>query len=295
MVTSFLMSTYAAQGTESGGDIPMQYPKLSIITPSLNQVDFIEQTICSVLDQGYPCLEYIIIDGGSTDGTLNVIGKYSRYLAYWVSEPDGGQSQAINKGLHASTGALVGWQNSDDYYLPGSFHKVANAFHTVDADVYYGHKYNVDTAGQIMRAQCYVPYSLHSNVYEGMVMANQSAFWRKELLEQVGYLDEKLHYAMDYEFFLRLGVSGFRFCLINDWLGCLRVHGGTKSLQFGDRWEQELHYADERNGIRRSAVRLNRALSRVRRLYYYIHQGNLSYLVSGIWRRFKQVPYQPFQ
>lgn len=263
----------------------MNYPKLSIVTPSYNQANFLEQTICSVLDQGYPELEYIVIDGGSTDGSVEIIRKYEKYISYWVSEPDNGQAHALNKGFKLCTGVLVGWQNSDDYYLPGAFEKVAKAFETHPADVYYGHKYNVDVGGKVLRSQCYVPYSLHSNIYEGMIMANQSAFWRRELFSQIGYLDDRLHYALDYDFFLRIGISGANFCLINDWLGCLRIHQDAKTSQHKERWQGEIEYVEQKLGIHRRLQSFNTIISRIRRTYHYLKQKNYGYLMTGVRNR----------
>ena len=265
----------------------MDWPKISIVTPSLNQVAFIEQTICSVLDQNYPNLEYIIIDGGSTDGTLGTIKKYQQYLTYWVSEPDEGQTQAINKGFRICTGDLVAWQNSDDYYLPGAFSRVAQVYQIHEADVYFGHKYNVDEAGRIIRPQCYTPFSLRVHLYEGMALANHSAFWRRELFDRLGYLDESLHYAMDYEFFLRLGLNNSKFQLVNDYLVCFRLHGGTKSVEQSHEWNAELARVRQRYGIRRPAKAMNIAISGLFRTFHYLRQGNFRYVFGGVARRLK--------
>lgn len=265
----------------------MKYPKLSIVTPSYNQARFLEQTICSILDQKYPNLEYIIIDGGSTDDSVSIIKKYSKHLAFWVSEHDKGQAHAINKGFQKSTGDLVAWQNSDDYYLPGAFKAIAEAFFSHRADVYYGHKHNVDVNGRILRSLCYVPYSLQRNIYGGMVMANQSAFWRRELFCEIGYLDEKLHYALDYDFFLRMGMHNVRFHLINDWLGCLRMHQETKTTLNNSFWQDEISYVDKKLGISRHNYYTNKSILLFRKTYQYMKQGNLNYLFLGIIRRFK--------
>jgi len=128
------------------------WPKISIVTPSYNQAEFLERTILSVLNQNYPNLEYIIIDGGSTDGSVEIIKKYEKYLSYWVSEKDRGQAHALNKGFEKATGDLVGWQNSDDIYLPGAFRKVAEVYrNNPNYDVYFGNIYFIDEEDNIIR------------------------------------------------------------------------------------------------------------------------------------------------
>ena len=132
----------------------LKLPRISIITPTFNQAGFIEQTINSVLGQGYPNLEYIIIDGGSTDGTVDLIRKYETQLAYWVSEKDGGQSNAINKGLKFATGDIIAYINSDDYYLDGAFERVANAYRDNPAvDLWHGRCRVVDQYGAKVNEQ----------------------------------------------------------------------------------------------------------------------------------------------
>src|SRR5688572_2633651 len=132
----------------SSSVVQKKYPKISIITPSYNQGEYIEKTILSVLEQNYPNLEYIIIDGGSTDNSTEIIRKYADRITYWISEPDKGQSDAINKGLKLATGDIVNWLNSDDYYEPGALFKVAEAFNNPEVNVFAGRSHlftGVDT------------------------------------------------------------------------------------------------------------------------------------------------------
>ena len=262
-------------------------PKISVVTPSYNQAEFLEETICSVLNQGYLNIEYIIIDGGSTDGSVDIIKKYEKHLTYWVSEPDNGQTHALNKGFRRCTGDLVGWQNSDDYYLPGAFKAVADAYQMVEADVYFGHKWNVDINGNLLREMRYTPFSKLAHVYEGCSAANQSMFWRRELFGKCGYLDEKLHYAMDFEWFLRLAECGARYHLIPKPLGCLRMHekakGGCKETING--WIQEHKMIDESYNINRKFDLFFKLLSLLRRTILYTWQGDLRYILNG-WDHF---------
>ena len=137
------------------------WPRISIVTPSYNQAEFLEKTILSILNQNYPNLEYIIIDGVSTDGSVEIIKKYERYLAYWISERDNGQADAINKGFKIATGDFIAWQNSDDVYLPGSFFKVIEKFEKYpNPDIVFGNVYLINESDEILKDMRFVRFNL---------------------------------------------------------------------------------------------------------------------------------------
>jgi glycosyltransferase involved in cell wall biosynthesis len=182
-------------------------PKISIVTPSFNQGAFIERTILSVLEQGYPNLEHIIIDGGSTDKTVEVIKKYEKNISYWVSEKDNGQANAINKGFHKATGELLGWLNSDDRLEPGALHTVAEHSRRFPrAGVFVGHGRIVDIAGEEISYT--KPGDLH---FDGLCrwlaggnFMQPSCFFRREAFLAAGPLDESIYMAFDLDLWLRL-------------------------------------------------------------------------------------------
>ncbi len=185
-------------------------PKISVITPSYNQVGFIEQTIRSVLLQQYPNLEYIIIDGGSADGSVEVIRRYEPWLSYWVSEPDRGQSHAINKGFEKATGQVLCWLNSDDYYLPGALLTAGRTL--ADGANNYalvGHCLKVYQDGRpaVMLEGCYENRRRLLQFWKGYQMHQPAIFWRREVFEMTGYLDEGLHQIMDFDYWAR--ISGY--------------------------------------------------------------------------------------
>jgi glycosyltransferase involved in cell wall biosynthesis len=207
------------------------YPRINITTPSFNQGNFLEQTIQSVLDQAYPNLEYIIIDGGSADGSVDIIRKYEKKLSYWVSEKDKGQSDAINKGFRRASGEILAWLNSDDCYLPGTLERVADFFSSHPAvDLVYGDLLLIDSSGKTLGIRKVVPYNYTLALYGLSAVPQPSAFFRRRALDVVGLLDEELHYQMDIEFFLRFGKRGLNIKHLPVPLAMFRLHAQSKTV-----------------------------------------------------------------
>jgi glycosyltransferase involved in cell wall biosynthesis len=180
------------------------WPKVSIVTPSYNQGEFLEATIRSVLLQGYPDLEYLVIDGGSTDGSLAIIKKYENWLSGWVGEPDRGQSDAINKGFRRASGEVFGWVNSDDVYEPGALQKVSE-FMAANAacDLVYGNGWTIDEKGEKTSPCDWIRPFDRSLYLNSNFILQPAAFWRRALWEQAGELDPGLHWTMDWDWFIR--------------------------------------------------------------------------------------------
>lgn len=211
-------------------------PRISIITPSYNQGEFIEATIRSVLLQGYLNLEYIVIDGGSTDRSVEIIRKYEDHLFYWTTEKDKGQADAINKGIERSNGELMGWINSDDVYVKGAFHKVVKAYHShPGCVVVHGDRILIDKVGDVIGWACLPPFDPKTLMY---TVHSETAFWQRSAMEQAGSLDPNLKFAMDLEFFGRLYHYG-NFFKINSFLGCFRCHAKSKSSTIADVGQEE--------------------------------------------------------
>ncbi|MGZ4042517.1 MAG: glycosyltransferase family 2 protein [Bacteroidia bacterium] len=186
----------------------MNLPKISIITPSFNQGQFIEQTILSVLDQNYPNLEYIIIDGGSTDNSVDIIKKYEHRLTYWVSEKDKGQSDAINKGLAKATGEIINWLNSDDYYDPGVLKNLAALFSNDSIMCVTGQTRLVDSTNTKTRyLKTFVNKDNLVNTACHLHIEQPATFFRKKALDSLGPLSQELHYVMDKEWWLKYLLS----------------------------------------------------------------------------------------
>ena len=206
-----------------------EWPRISIITPSYNQGKFIEETIRSILLQGYPNLEYIIIDGGSRDKSVDIISKYEKWLAYWVSEPDKGQSNALNKGFRRATGKLIGWQNSDDYYQPTAFVNAAKFFSSSqDTDIFYGHVRCVSEDGKVLASPRVCQFEFE-NMLPGQCVFNQSMFFRKRIFDEGNFIDETWQHLMDYEFFWRLALKKYQYKFIPEISANFRRHSETKS------------------------------------------------------------------
>lgn len=206
------------------------HPKITVVTPSYNQARFLERTILSVLNQDYPNLEYIIIDGGSTDGSVEIIKKYESKLAYWVSEPDRGQSHAINKGWQRATGEIVAWLNSDDTYRDGALFSIAKYFtEHLEVDMTYGDVYVIDEMDKLLYPFICPQFNLKRYIKDcDYFIPQQAVFFRRQVFEKVGLLDENLHFKMDRDYFIRIGLNG---CVkrIPHYLAHFRTHPAAKS------------------------------------------------------------------
>lgn len=206
------------------------WPKISIVTPSFNQAEFLERTIASVLSQNYPNIEYIIIDGGSTDGGIEIIRKYEKHLAYWVSEPDKGQSEAINKGFAKSTGEILAWLCSDDFYLPGALFKVADMFKKhPDAALIYGDYIKVDADDRCIALRRQPSFDYRVCLYFYGIVIQPASFFNRKAFFDVGGVDTSLNYVMDYDLIIKLARYG-RVLHMSEYLATLRVHPASKTV-----------------------------------------------------------------
>ena len=225
-------------------------PKITVVTPSYNQGQYIEETIQSVLDQKYPNLEYIVMDGGSTDETVDILRKYEKHLT-WFSEKDRGQSEALNKGFRMGTGEIFAFINSDDVYEPGAFHKVGTFFARHPQAYWMTGKCRViDHQGREIRrlVTAYKNFWLLFKSYQVLqvldYISQPATFWRREAIEKVGPFDEKLHYSLDYDFSLRVG-KDFKLWVLKDYLAAFRIHPSAKSRLIHDYFNEDLSIAQK--------------------------------------------------
>ena len=227
------------ENKHTNGEFKLVYPKVSIVTPSYNQAQFIERTIQSVLNQDYPNIEYLIIDGGSTDGSVEIIRKYEHRLAYWVSEPDRGQSHAMNKGFKRATGNILAWINSDDEYTHGAISNVVRAFSQYpDVGMIHGNCDVIDEYDNVKKHieshECDL-----EQIIRGNIIAQPSAFFKKEVIEEVGLLDETLDYAMDYDLWLKI-CSKYRVKYLPLAIARFRHHLYSKTISQDEFFWQEM-------------------------------------------------------
>jgi glycosyltransferase involved in cell wall biosynthesis len=229
----------------------MPQPSVTIVTPSLNQAHFLRATIESVLRQDYPHVEYIIMDGGSTDGSAAIAAEYGSRLTF-ISEKDNGQSEAINKGFRRARGEIVAWLNSDDVLLDGAISAAVRALTDHPrAGAVYGEGYLIDREGTITGRFPYTqPFDLWRLTYLSDYILQQSVFFRRSVFDVVGFLREDLHYTMDWDVLIRIGKK-FPVVLIPEFLGCLREYPEAKSFSGGVRRAQEIRrILREHTGLR---------------------------------------------
>jgi glycosyltransferase involved in cell wall biosynthesis len=225
---------------------------VSIITPSFNQARYLEQTIQSVLGQDHPRIEYLVIDGASTDGSVEVIKKYADKLAWWVSEKDSGQADAINKGLARATGDIIAWLNSDDYYLPGAVSSAVRVFEeNPDAVLVYGDMLAVDENGDTFNMLKYRQITLQ-DLLCFQIIGQPAVFFRRSVLEKAGLLDSTFHFLLDHHLWIRIAQHGRILHADQTWAAA-RYHAEAKNrakaAEFGREAFRILAWAEGQPGL----------------------------------------------
>ncbi len=216
-------------------------PSVSIVTPSFNQAPFLEKTILSVLEQDYPNIEYMVVDGASTDGSLEIIRKHANRISWWVSEKDDGQADGINKGFKRATGDIVAWLNSDDFYLPGTVTRAVQALQdNPSAAFVYGDVQVVDEKGEVINILKYGDWGL-KELASFHIIGQPAVFMRRDALDRAGYLDTSFHYLLDHQLWLRLAMNAGIKYVPQLWAGA-HYHAGSKNIA---------HAADFGNEARR--------------------------------------------
>ncbi len=262
--------------------------KFSIIIPTFNQVFFLEHCLQNILQQSYSNFEIILIDGGSLDGTTNLIKKYAKkykQITYWESCKDNGQADAINKGMKKCSGNWITWQNCDDYYAN------TNALEIFAASIKKNKKNKLFIANinlvndnkEIIREIKYVTPNLLSLLYEGMTLTNQAAFWSRSIQEEIGFM-ENTRINFDYEWFIRIlsKYPGKAFH-INKTLGCYRIHDDQKTKVQTEEDQKIKMSFRKKYGFTKKFIFLKILLLKLRRLILYICQGNFFYVAKGFF------------
>lgn len=205
---------------------------IGIVTPSFRSGPFIEDTIKSVLDQGYPGLQYVVQDGGSDDETVAIVKKYENMLHGWESKPDKGQAHAINLGFAKVDTDIMAWLNADDLFLPGTLDYINNFFRdNPDVDVVYGHRVLIDTDNNETGRWILPPHCLHTITWHDFI-PQETLFWRRSIWEKAGgRIEDEMQFAMDWEFILRLQSVGASFVRLPRFTGAFRVHPDMKSIK----------------------------------------------------------------
>jgi glycosyltransferase involved in cell wall biosynthesis len=271
---------------ENDADLPL----VSVVTPSLNQASFIEATIQSVLEQDYPRIEHIVTDGGSTDGTVDILRRYPHLR--WVSEADEGQADAINKGFRIARGDIFGWLNADDLYLPGAVAAAVDALRATGCGLVHGGWRQIDGEGKAIGDIRVVPFDFRKQLEERNAVAQPGSFFTRAAWEAVGGVDVRYRYAMDYELWLKLG-RRFDVCEVDRVQGAYRLHSASKTVAETQGFWPETWHAARRHGARfRSPLYLDYYLPRrhpwafrVLIAYRLLRQGDLRGLAARVAAR----------
>jgi glycosyltransferase involved in cell wall biosynthesis len=260
-------------------------PRISIVTPSYNQGFFIEETIRTVLLQGYPDLDYIVMDGGSTDGSVEVIRKYEKFIASWTSARDAGAADAIRKGFERATGSIYAYLNSDDLLLPGALNRIAGAFAQTKADVVYGNLHWMDRGSNLIGERRQTPFSRIGYIYGGADLPQPATFWTADVYRRCGGIDPAFHFAFDMDLFARFMASGARFAHTRQFLASFRLHPEQKSDAINRTGREETNEIRKRYAkfpVKSIPGTLLRNAGRLQRIWWYVMQGDLPWLIGRI-------------
>ena len=215
---------------------PDNYPRITVVTPSFNQALFLEQTILSILSQNYPNLEYFVVDGGSTDGSVDIIRRHEPHITGWVSEPDAGYADALAKGFDRATGDILCWINAGDLYLGGAL-DTARQWLAGDLDMIFGDDFYIDEGNRVLSySRGWVPNLRMATLYGGWTPLQDACFWRRGLYQSIGGIDRSLRYAADYDLFLRMALAG-RTSYVPVAFSAFRRHAGQKSISGSAAYE----------------------------------------------------------
>ena len=250
---------------------PAHAPTISLVTPSFQHGAWIRETLRSALDQDYPALEYVVQDGGSTDGTAEILASQSSGLLAWESVPDGGQADAVNRGFAKTTGEVMAWLNSDDLLAPGSLARVARYFRDhADVDVVYGHRILIDARG-LEVGRWLLPAHDERVLQWVDFVPQETLFWRRRAWEAVGgHLDETYRFAMDWDLLLRFQEAGQRIVRIPAFLGAFRVHESQKTQAISQVGAREMARLRTRSIGREPAP-------------HEVHRAIRGYLLRHLW------------
>ncbi|MEO1296699.1 MAG: glycosyltransferase family 2 protein [Cyanobacteria bacterium J06636_16] len=247
----------------------MKFPKISLVTPSFNQARFLEETLSSVFSQNYPNLEYIVMDGGSTDGSVDILKRYENKLTYWVSEPDDGQTDALIRGFAKATGEILGWLCSDDILEPNSLHEVSKFFlENPHANVVYGDSLWIDPEGNLIKSRKEHAFSRAVLLYEHNFIPQPSTFWKSHLYEKTGGLNPDFNVAMDADLWLRFSEVTPIHHVQKCW-SRMRIYPEQKTYRLLEQREVEKQILRERYFGQEPdwLVRSKRTLARVDRVF----------------------------
>ncbi|WP_370691361.1 glycosyltransferase family 2 protein [Bradyrhizobium sp.] len=253
--------------------LPKRVPAIAIVTPSLNHAPFLGATIDSVLSQNYPALHYHVQDGGSSDGSIDILERYGDKIS-WRSAPDDGQADAINQGFAGLDCEIMAYLNSDDILLPGALACIANFFKArPEIDIVYGHRIFVDYAGSEIGRAILPAHSSEALRYAGYV-PQETMFWRRRVWDAVGPMDTKFQYALDWDFMLRAHAAGFKFARLRRFLACFRVHDAQKTTKNYELGRKEMQSLRLRNlGYVPSQLEISNALAPYLLRQFIFHWG----------------------